>query len=68
MITENMKLITVQRETIEEKRYTPKMGELFTKVTYIKKAFLSIPIKTIHKYRETYYGEVKDCEACSLAR
>ena len=68
MITENMKLITVQRETKEEKRYTPKMGELLTKVTYIRKTFLSIPIKTIHKYRETYYGEVKDCEACNLAR
>jgi hypothetical protein len=68
MITENMKLITIKRETKEEKRYTPKMGELFTKVTYVKKVFLSIPIKTIHKYRETYYGEVKDCKACNLAR
>ncbi|MEO8932742.1 MAG: hypothetical protein ABI295_00420 [Xanthomarina sp.] len=62
-----MKLITVQRETKEEKRYTPKMGELVTQVTYIKKAFLNVPIKTIHKYRKTYYGEVKDCEDCNLA-
>ena len=68
MITENMKLITIKRETKEEKRFTPKMGELLTKVTYVKKAFLSIPIKTIHKYRETYYGKVKDCESCNLAR
>ena len=63
-----MKLITIKRETKEEKRFTPKMGELLTKVTYVKKAFLSIPIKTIHKYRETYYGKVKDCESCNLAR
>ncbi|GGH41131.1 hypothetical protein GCM10011364_11750 [Mangrovimonas yunxiaonensis] len=68
MKTDFMKLITVKRETKEEKRYTPKMGELFTKVTYIKKRFLSIPFKTLHKYRETYYGEVKDCQACRLAR
>lgn len=68
MINDIMKLITVKRETQTEKRFTPKMGELLTKVTYIKKQFLSIPFKTIHKYRETYYGEVKDCEACELAR
>ena len=63
-----MKWITIKRETKEEKRYTPKMGELLTKVTYIRKVFLNIPIKTVHKYRETYYGEVKDCEACNLSR
>ncbi len=68
MINDIMKLITVKRETQTEKRFTPKMGELLTKVTYIKKQFLSIPFKTVHKYRETYYGEVKDCEACELAR
>ncbi len=43
------------------------MGLLATKVTYIKKQFLNIPIKTIHKYRETYYGEVKDCEDYQLS-
>lgn len=68
MINEIMKLITVKRETKQEKRYTPKMGELLTRVTYIRKQFLSIPYKTLHRYRETYYGEIKDCEACSLAR
>ncbi|WP_066226097.1 hypothetical protein [Formosa haliotis] len=61
-----MKLITVKRETVEEKRFTPKMGELIAKVTYIKMLFLNIPIKTLHKYRETYYGEVKDCADCVL--
>ena len=63
-----MKLISIKRETKPEERFTPKMGLLQTRVTYIKKQFLNIPIKTLHKYRETYYGEVKDCEACNLAR
>jgi len=43
------------------------MGELLTKVTYVKMMFLNIPYKTLHKYRETYYGEVKDCADCNLA-
>ncbi len=68
MINDIMKLITVKRQTKDEKRHTPKMGELLTKVTYIRKQFLSVPYKTLHKYRETYYGEIKDCEACNLAR
>ena len=63
-----MKLISVKRETKTEERFTPRMGSLITNVTYIKKQFLSIPYKTLHKYRETYYGEVKDCEHCRLAR
>ncbi|MDB9720581.1 hypothetical protein OAA67_01765 [Winogradskyella sp.] len=62
-----MKLISIKRETIQESRFTKKMGLLATKVTYIKKQFLNIPIKTIHKYRETYYGEVKDCADCQLS-
>ncbi len=61
-----MKLITVQRKTKKEKRFTQKMGMLTAKVIYIKKAFLNIPFKTLHKYRETYYGEVKDCEECTI--
>lgn len=66
---EKMKLIQVTRETKQESRFTPKMGLLIAKVTYIKKQFLGIiPIKTLHKYRETYYGEVKDCEDCVLAK
>lgn len=62
-----MKLISVKRKTKREKRYTEPMGMLTTKVIYIKKAFLNIPYKTLHKYRETYYGEVKDCSDCRLA-
>ena len=63
-----MKLISIKRQTKSEERFTPKMGSMMTKVTYIKKQFLSIPYKTLHKYRETYYGEVKDCVDCNLAR
>ncbi|MFC4722445.1 hypothetical protein ACFO5O_08930 [Geojedonia litorea] len=63
-----MKLISIKRQTRPEERFTPKMGLLQTKVTYIKKQFLNIPFKTLHKYRETYYGEIKDCEECNLAR
>ncbi|GFZ92545.1 hypothetical protein GCM10011531_25350 [Aquaticitalea lipolytica] len=63
-----MKLISIKRETKLEKRFAPEMGLLKTKVTYIKKEFLKIPVKTLHKYRETYYGEVKDCSECNLTR
>ncbi|MDG5490054.1 hypothetical protein [Psychroserpens sp. SPM9] len=63
-----MKLISIKRETKPEVRFTKKMGALSTNVTYIKKQFLNFPYKTLHKYRETYYGEVKDCENISLAK
>ncbi|MEH6682437.1 MAG: hypothetical protein V7724_17980 [Sediminicola sp.] len=63
-----MKLIHVVRTTKNEKRYTEKMGNFYTKVTYIKKAFFGIPLRTVHKYRETYYGKVKDCQSCELSR
>ncbi len=61
-----MKLVRIKRKTHSEKRYSPKMGKLTTKVTYIKKYVVGIPVKTLHKYRETYYGEVKDCDVCQL--
>lgn len=63
-----MKILFVRRRTRVEKRYTKKMGQLKARVTYIKKYLLGIPIKTLHKYRETYYGEVKDCEEIVLAK
>ena len=63
-----MKLIQVKRKTKLENRFAPKMGRLNARVTYIKKQFLGIPIKTLHKYRETYYGEVKDCEDCVIVK
>ncbi|MFH4968008.1 hypothetical protein V8G61_07370 [Gaetbulibacter sp. M240] len=61
-----MKLISVRRKTIVEKRHTIRMGELTTKVTYIKKYLFGMPYKTLHKYRETYYGEIKDSKDCML--
>ncbi|HMQ44879.1 MAG TPA: hypothetical protein PKC63_11085 [Mariniflexile sp.] len=61
-----MKLIYIKRKTTYEKRHSVKMGELTTKVIYIKKYFFGLPIKTLHKYRETYYGETKDCKDCVL--
>ena len=63
-----MKLIKIKRTTKLEKRYSIKMGELSTNVTYIKKYLLGLPVKTLYKYRETYYGAIKDCEDCSIAR
>ena len=63
-----MKLIRVKRKTKKEKRYATKMGILYTQVTYIKKVIIGLPVKTLHKYRETYYGEVKDCESCVLSK
>jgi len=61
-----MKLIYIKRKTRYENRYSKKMGRLITPVTYIKKYILGIPIGTLHKYRETYYGEIKDCKDCIL--
>ena len=61
-----MKFLYVRRKTKTEKRYSQKMGMLTTKVTYVKKYLAGIPVKTLHKYRETYYGNVKDCEDCNL--
>ena len=61
-----MKLIYIKRKTNTEKRYSVKMGELTTKVTYIRKYAFGFPIKTLHEYRRTYYGQVKDNKDCML--
>jgi negative regulator of genetic competence, sporulation and motility len=61
-----MKILEVKRKTAYEKRYSLKMGELTTRVTYIKRYVFGVPVKTLHKYRETYYGQVKDCNDCTL--
>lgn len=63
-----MKLVKVTRKTRAEQRFSPGMGLLHTRVTYIKKTIAGIPIKTLHAYRETYYGKVKDCKVCELTR
>jgi len=62
-----MKLMSARRKTKNEKRFTEEMGMLTTKVVYIQKTFLNFPIRTVHKYRETYYGKVKDCDECLLS-
>ncbi len=59
-------MFTIKRTTKTENRYSQKMGRLITKVTYIQKHCLGFPIKTIHKYRGTYYGKVKSCSECTL--
>lgn len=61
-----MKLIKIKRTSKQQKYYSSAMGMLNSKVIYIKKYVLGIPVKTIHEYRETYYGEVKDCDDCNL--
>ncbi len=61
-----MQFLQIKRKTKTEKRYSKNMGHLTTRVTYINQCLLGLPIRTIHKYRETYYGEVKDCRDCVL--
>ena len=63
-----IKLCYVKRKTKIENRYSENMGRLITNVVYIKKYFIGIPIKTIHKYRTTYYGEVKGVDECDLKK
>lgn len=62
-----MKLVEVKRKTRYENRYHHDMGRLEAKITYIKKYVVGIPVKTLHKYRETYYGQVKACDDCVLS-
>jgi len=61
-----MKIIEFKRQTKNKKYYSQKMGMLNAKVTSIKKCVLGIPVKTLHTYRETYYGQIKNCEDCKL--
>ena len=62
-----MKLVKVLRKTKEEQRFSPSMGLLHTRVTYIKRTLAGIPVQTLHRYRGTYYGKVKDCKDCVLS-
>ncbi|MDP5170412.1 MAG: hypothetical protein NWR72_09200 [Bacteroidia bacterium] len=63
-----MKFFSVQRNSQLERRFHPNMGHLLTRVTRIQQTILGIPYRTLYRYRETYYGEVKDCEECRVAR
>lgn len=62
-----IKPISVKRRTKQEARFHPKMGVLSTNVTRIQQTIFGVPIKTLHKYRETYFGEVKDCKECKVS-
>lgn len=57
-----------RRKSRFENRYHPKMGRLSAQVTRIQQCILGVPFKTIHKYRETYNGEIKDCDDCEISR
>lgn len=61
-------LFSVKRKVKFENRYHRNMGTLITRVVTIKKTFLGVPYETVHKYRETYFGEVKDVSDCQLPK
>ena len=62
-------LFKVKRKTTTENRHGRNMGRLVCNVTRIKLyLFGIIPVKTLHEYRDTYYGEVKDLEDCNLKK
>lgn len=64
-----MKLITVKKKSKLENRYHKNMGMVKCRVVRIKIYLFGIfPIKTIHTYRETYYGKVKDINECKLSK
>lgn len=55
-----MKIIQIKRNTIYKKQYSIIMGELVTKITYIQKYLFGLPIQTLYKHKESYYGYLKD--------
>lgn len=64
-----MKLIKIKKKSKLENRYHKDMGRVVCRVFRVKMyLFGIIPIKTIHSYRETYYGEIKDIEDCKLSK
>lgn len=62
------KIVHISRKSRLENRYHPDMGRICIQVTRIRKHYFGIPLKTIHKYRETYSGEVKDTSDCVIAK
>lgn len=66
-VEEDLKnMFKIKRITSFENYYHPNMGILKSRIVKIKKFFLGIPIETLHEYRETYYGEIKDCKNCKI--
>ena len=64
----NQIMIRIKRVTKSEKRYSRRMGILNCKVTRIYKTLFGVPIKQLHAYRGTYYGETKSLSECNLYR
>jgi len=61
--------LKVKRKTRLENRYHKRMGVVKCRVIRIKIYIFGIlPIKTLYKYRETYYGEIKDLKDCKLKK
>ncbi|ASV30704.1 hypothetical protein CJ263_11020 [Maribacter cobaltidurans] len=50
-----MKIIYIKRESNVKEVYRTSLGRLNWKVTYIKKYFLGMPFKTMHKYTHTFF-------------
>lgn len=62
-----LKPLSIKRRTKQESRFHPKMGALSTNVTRIQRTVFGIPVRTLHKYRQTYFGEIKDCAKCEVS-
>lgn len=58
----------IKRKSRFENRYHPNMGKLITRVTKIQKTLFGISYKTLHEYRETYNGDIKECDDCVLSK
>ncbi len=50
-----MKIIYIKRESNVKEVYRTRLGKLNSKVTCIKKYFLGMPFKTVHKYTHTFF-------------
>ena len=61
-----MNVVHIKRRTKTKKQYNERIGLLTTKITYIKKYFIGVPIKTVHQYGRTYYGQGKKSDDCFL--
>ncbi|TDT43734.1 hypothetical protein CLV90_2857 [Maribacter spongiicola] len=51
-----MKFIYIKRESTTKELYRTRNGLKKSKVTSITKYFMGIPVKTLHTYRQIYYG------------
>ena len=61
-------VIRLKRETIRKTYHHYKMGSLTVPVISIYKTIFGIKYSKVYEYRETYFGKIKDCENCNLAK